>query len=262
MATVKAVKTTALTILKKNWAKACTAAMLPICVVIVLVMGWQLLFVPFGAFGASIITLVIFIAVLMPLWFGCVRYFWRMANSAEDSVDEAFYYFSGFRAYFRAFSFNVRLMLRVLFRGLLTFLPSIVVLLFTSNESFEFIGVSMPQFLFNLRYLIYVFAPVAILYMTYYVLKLYLVSFLFVSDETMKPKECIKRGIAIGKYTRLIFFGHIWGFVGWVALSLLAVTLIFTLPYLLMAYIVECRYNVAYYNLSGKSNAQAPIHEV
>lgn len=262
MATVKAVKSTALTSLKDNWMKSCIAAMLPISVIIVLVLTYQLLLVPLGNLGAGIVIGIFSFLLILPLWLGTLRFFWRMANSADDSVDEIFYYFSDKKAFFCVFEFDLRLTLRIFLVGILVFLPSIIVLLITSNAFFEFIGVSMPHFLFNLRYMVYLFAPAAVFYMTYYVLKLYLVSFLFISDEEMKPKECIKRGIEIGKYTRITFFSHIWGFMGWIVFSLLAVTLIFTLPYLMMSYIVECRYNIAYYNLSGKSSAEPPALEI
>ncbi len=262
MVTTKAVKSTALTHLRGNWARACTVAMIPVFASIAVLLMGYLLTLPFGVIIGDILAVVVFILLCAPLWLGALRVFWRTANGCEDSTAETFYYFSNKKEYLRSLSFNLRVAVHWVIVELILFLPAILTYVFTSGTFFQWIGASTPLLLVNLRYLIYVFEIAAVVLTIVRLIGLYLPAFLFVSDEDMKPKDAIKRGIEIGKYTKSRFSSHLFGFSGWILFSLLFIPLLFTVPYLLMAYVVECRYNVAFYNLSGKAAIDAPMHEI
>ncbi len=262
MVTVKAVKSTALTHLRDNWARLCSVAMVPAFATAIIVLMGYLLTMPFGTIIAQVIAVMVFIFVCSPLWLGALRVFWRTANGCEDTVSEAFYYFTGKQEYLRSLSFNLRVALHWLIVEVILFLPCVIIYIFTSGTFFQWIGASTPLILVNLRYLITVFEIAAIILTVFHLVSFYLPAFLFVSDETMKPKSCIERGVEIGRYTKGRFASHSFGFIHWILLSLLFVPIIFTLPYLIMAYVVECRYNVAFYNLSGQAATEAPMHEV
>ena len=262
MVTTKAVKSTALTHLRDDWGRACTVAMIPVFATIAVALMGYLFTLPFGTVIAGIIAVALFIFLCAPLWLGALRVFWRTSNNCKDSTAETFYYFSGKQAYLRSLSFNLRVALRWIVVGLILFFPCELIYIFTSGEFFRWIGTSTPLILLNFRYLTYFFETAAVLLAVIHLINLYLPAFLFVSDETMKPSECIKRGIEIGRYTKNRFTSHLFGFTGWIIFSLLFIPLIFTVPYLLMAYTVECRYNVAFYNLSGEAAVDVPMHEV
>lgn len=262
MVTTKAVKSTALTTLRGNWSVACTVSMIPVFATIAVFIMGNLFTLPFGNIIADIISVAVFVFLAAPLWLGAVRVFWRMANGCKDSATETFFYFSCKKEYLRCLSFNLRLTVHCLITALIFFLPAIIVYIFTSGTFFEWFGVSMPVFLVNLRYLVYVFELAAVVLTIVHLIGLYLPAFLMVSNENMTAHECFVRGIEIGKYTKNRFFTHLLGFLGWIIFSVLFIPVIFTVPYLLMSYVVECRYNVAFYNLSGKAVFEAPMHEV
>ena len=262
MVTTKAVKSTALEHLRGNWPKACSVAMIPVFATIAVVLIGYLLTLPFGTVIADVISVIIFILLCAPLWMGALRVYWRLANGCDDDVAEAFYYFSGKKEYKRCFLFNLRVTAYWLKVELLVFFPCLLTYVFTNGDFYEWLGISMPLILLNLRYLIYVFYLLAFIVTIIHIVKLYLPAFLLVSDEEMPPVLCFKRGIEVGAYTKSRFSGFAIGFLGWIILSLLFIPLLFTVPYLLMSYVVACRYNVAYYNISGKAQEDAPMHEI
>jgi hypothetical protein len=196
------------------------------------------------------------------LFLGTIRSYWRGANGQIDGVSGCFYYFSSKKERKRAFKFNLILLLHWLKVALLLLLPAIIVHIATGSEIYEFFGISIPLFLMNLRYLDNVFYIIALVLATAHLISLHLPAFLFVSCEDKTPRECFSRGIDIGRYTKSRFFTHLLGFSGWILLSLTLIPLLFTMPYLLMSYVVESRYNVAFYNLSGQSQNQTPIYSV
>ena len=262
MVTTKAVKSTALITLKGKWALSCAQAMIPVFATIMVLLCSKLFSLPFGDVTAYIVFGAMFTLMVAPLWLGTVRSFWRKANNANDSVSDCFYYFSGKEEYLRALKYNLRILLHWLKVSLVLLSPAIVVHIVTSSEIYEFFGVSIPLFLMNLRYFDTVLYIAAIILSAAHLISLYLPAFLFVSSEGMSPKECFERGKEIGVYTKSRFFTHLLGFSGWIVLSLLLIPLLFTMPYLLMAYVVECRYNVAFYNLSGQAQQQMPTFNV
>ena len=77
-------------------------------------------FVPY-IFGA-----VLSFFVLMPLFLGTVRYFWRFTDGAEDSPSEVFFYFSCFSLYKRAISCVFAVGLRCAVVVILCLLPYMV----------------------------------------------------------------------------------------------------------------------------------------
>ena len=262
MVTTKAVKSTALITLRGNWVLSCAQAMVPVFATIIVFLSCILLSLPFGDVLAYIIFALLFAFMVAPLWLGALRTYWRSANGAKSSVSECFYYFSGKEEYMRSLKYNLRILLHWLKVSLILLLPAILVHVFTSNEIYELFGISIPLFLMNLRYLNVVFHIGALILGAAHLISLYLPAFLFVSNEDMKAKECFERGIEIGRYTKSRFFTHLLGFSWWILLSITLIPLLFTLPYLLMSYVVECRYNVAFYNLSGQAQKQTPIYNI
>ena len=262
MVTTKAVKSTALVHLRGNWGRVCTVAMIPVFATIAVLLMGYLLTLPFGVIIGDAIAVMVFVFLCAPLWLGALRVFWRTANGCDDSPAETFYYFTLKKEYMRSLSFNLKVAVHWVVVEFILFLPAILTYIFTSGTFFQWIGASTPLLLVNLRYLIYVFEIAAVVLTVVHLTSLYLPAFLFVSNEEMKPRECINRGIQIGKYTKGRFWSHLLGFSGWIVFSLMFIPMLFTVPYLLMSYVVECRYNVAFYNLSGKAALDAPMLEV
>ncbi len=262
MVTTKAVKSTALITLKGNWAVFCAQAMVPVFATIIVLLSCVLLSLPLGDILASLIFAILFTFVVAPLWLGTVRTYWRSANGVNDGVSGCFYYFSDKQEYKKCLKYSLRILLHWTKVVFILLLPALILYVFTSSEIYEYFGISIPLFLINLRYLDGVFYLAALIVSIAHLITIYLQAFLFVSCENMTPKECFEKGIELGKYTKSRFFTHLLGFSGWILLSVTLIPLIFTLPYLLMSYVVECRYNVAFYNLSGQAQQDMPIYNV
>lgn len=262
MVTTKAVKSTALITLKGNWAVSCSKAMVPVFATIIILLSCVLLSLPFGDILAYMIFALLFTFIVAPLWLGTVRTYWKSANGEMEGVSGCFYYFSGKKEYMRALKYNLKVLLHWLKVAVILLVPAILVNVFTNSETYELFGVSIPLFVMNLRYLDKVFHIAALILAVAHLISLYLPAFLFVSIEDMSPNECFKRGTEIGGYTKSRFFTHLLGFGGWIILSATLIPLLFTMPYLLMSYVVECRYNVAFYNLSGQAQEQTPVYNV
>ncbi|MBE6740498.1 MAG: hypothetical protein E7565_09300 [Ruminococcaceae bacterium] len=262
MVTTKAVKSTALITLKGNWALLCAQAMVPVFATIIIVLSCVLFSLPFGQIASCVIFALSFVFILSPIWLGVIRTYWRKANGVTDGVSGCFYYFSKKANYKRSLKYSFKVLLHWLRVALVLLLPVILIHVATDSEIYELFGISIPLFLMNLRYLDVVFHAVALVLATVHLINLYLPAFIFVSCEDMNPSECFFRGVEIGRYTKSRFFAHFLGFFGWILLSFLLIPLLFTLPYLLMSYVVECRYNVAFYNLSGQQQRKTPIYNV
>lgn len=262
MVTSKAVKSTALITLKENWAQSCAQSMIPVFATIIVFLCSVLLSLPFGNIIAYLIFAVIFSLIVAPLWLGTLRTFWRCANGINDGVSGCFYYFSKKNEYIRSVKFNLMILLHWIKVSLILLIPAILVHILTNSQIYDFFGLSIPLFVMNLRYLGVVFCIGALILGIAHLITLYLPAFLFVSIEDMKPPECLKRGREIGRYTKSRFFTHLISYMGWLVVSILLIPLIFTMPYLMMSYVVECRYNVAFYNLCGQAQMHTSVFNV
>lgn len=261
MIPTKAVKSTALMTLKGKWGNSIVTAIIPFCAFLIVYIAVSLLDLPMGDFSV-IIGIALYVLTVAPLLNGAVRCYWYMANSCESSPMDVFYYFTSLKYYKKALTFNFFITLRLLIVSLIFLSPSYIVSAITNEAFFEFIGVATPIWVLSLEIIVYAVRFVGFVAIIAYAISLYLPAFLFVCDEEMKPRDCIKRGIEIGKYTVNRFASHLLGFVGWMFISMLIVPLVFTAPYLIMSYVVDCRYSIAYYNRFGYRMQGALTHEV
>ena len=259
MIPTKAVKTTALTILRGHWANSVVIALIPVFATVLITLIGSVLTIPFGAFSAIIdIFLVVFF--LSPLWLGALRVYWRMGNGIYDTPAETFYYFENRKNYLRALSFSIKFALNILVFEFIISIPVMVFDFLTSGYLFEIINMPMPVILVELKFLLYLLEIIVLVLTVMHLIRYYLSAFLLVSNEDMKPGECIKRGEEIGKHTKGGFANCILSYTGWILLTVFMIPLIFTAPYLIMSYMVACRFDIAYYNRLGQNSA--PVYEV
>ena len=247
MIEAKAVKSTALATLKDNWAWAIAVCMVPICATFCINIVFNLLY---GVMGlvSYILCAVFFMLCVSPLILGSIRMFWRLAYKEKDNLLSLFYYYESKQSYLKALSFSLRFALKIAISCVVFLILPAAVYAVSSGWIFTVFGAEIPAFANYMGLLVNLLFLCAVFLIIVRFVNLYLTIFLFVADESLSPKQCMIKGVHIGRLTKGMFSVHIFAFSGWIILSLFIVPLPFTLPYLLMSYVVDCRYSVAYYN--------------
>ena len=208
-ATGSAVKHTAKTALKNNWPKAAAVCVIPVCAWLIVGLTTSLTaFVANEAVGTVLFAVLSFF-LLLPLFLGVIRFFWRMIFGADDSPVSVFYWFSGKSNYLRAVKLELLLAVRALFFGLILFIPAMIVDLFSGSFLYDALKIPIPLWTSNLYYLS-----------------------LFV----------------ISKSTMLDFIYLFFSLLGWIILSVLVIPIMFTLPYIITSVSVHTRFAIAEYN--------------
>lgn len=259
MILTKAVKSTALALLKDKWYWAGMVSLIPVFSLIAICLVMSLLFTVIG-YWAILGCFVFGWFLISFLFLGALRMFWRCGNSIDEPLSDMFYCFSAKKNFKRAFSFAFRMLLPTLLNAAVLFLPAILVLLVANGKIFELLGLPIPLFTVGLKDLGYFLILVGFAILLIRLLKYFLAAFIFVSNEELSAGECIDAAKKVAKFTKNMFVSHIFGFSFWLIISLFVLPLVFTAPYLLMSYMVSCRYCVAHYNRLGENVSAAPIY--
>lgn len=252
-ATTKAVKSTAVTALKKNLVSAIFAGMTAVFLTFVFIFLTSVLSLVIGAILSNVLLILAYVFLLFPLYLGLLRFFWRLIYDAIDMPLSVFYYFSSFGLYKKSMKLIFTLLLKVFIVAILVFLPVVAVLLFSKGTIFNFFGANVPVWTANLDAVMGIINFIAVVILLGILLKYHLVPLLIVADEEMDIDEAFNMSVVISKKANLEFISLIASFVGWILLSLFAIPLIFTLPYMLTAYCVYFRFTVAEYNEFAKN---------
>ncbi len=247
-ATAKAVKSTAIIAIKKNVTSAIFAGMTAVFLTLIFNFLASLLSQTIGAFAAIILLIISYILLLFPLYFGLLRFFWRLIHGSIDLPLSVFYYFSAFKLYKRALKFVLTLLFKILTISIFVFLPVAAALLISKGIIFDFLGANVPIWTANLDASMGIINFVAVIILISILLKYHLVPLLLVADEDMDVDEAFNMSVIISKKANIEFISLVFSFFWWILLSLFVIPLVFTLPYLLTAYCVYFRYTVAEYN--------------
>lgn len=242
------VKLTARTALKKNWLKAVASCMTVISVFIVISGVASLVSYIGGNAAAYICEIALGFLLFLPLFHGLIRFFWRMLFGADDSPVSVFYFFSGKKEYMRAMRLITGLCLRLVFFGIILFLPSVIVDIFGGVKIYDLLDIPIPLWTSNLYYLSLFLKTVASVLLFFIMLRYYAAPILSVADEEMEAAEAIHMSSVIYKRTMLDFIYLFFSFAGWILLSLAVIPLVFTMPYFIAAVCVHTRFAIAEYN--------------
>lgn len=186
--------------------------------------------------------------IVLPCCLGLVRYYWRMASGVVDNPVCVFYYFSSRFLYAKALKLLLSLLFRTVFCFAIFYLPALVLELITGSWLYKTLDVTMPIWTVNLSNLIYFLYFIAFVATVFSMLKFYMAPMLLVADENMDPAEALHMSSVVSKRTSLDFVFLCLSFLGWILLSLLSMPLIFTLPYMILAYLLHCSHAVNTFN--------------
>ena len=257
MASNTAVKKTAKTAIKDN-ALACIAAgvvFLFVCLVGVLAM--EVVAMVLSSVAALVFALIFVVAAAFPLYLGLLRFFRRMLWGENDAIVSVFYYFSSKKSFKSAFLLSWNLVARTVAAYLILNIPALVIQALASAELYQVLDVAIPVWSSYLWPLSAFFEIAAVILLVLFMLKFYMAPFLFVSTENTVT-ECIDLAQRISNRTAADYFWFVLSLAGWIVLSVLAVPLVFTLPYFIACYIVYCRFAVAQYNKVVDSMKNTP----
>lgn len=217
-----------------------------------------------GELVANILMIILSVFMLLPLFLGVLRFFWRNLFDSDDNSVSVFYYFSNKKLYKRSMSLILVFVFKTLLFGLLFNIPTFIAQAMTHSFLYELIGLSIPVWSANLTNVIVFLKVLSSVILFFVMLKYYIAPVLFVADDNMDSAEAMHMSSIISKKTSIDFIYFGLSFIGWIILSFLVIPMIFTLPYMITSYLVHVRFAVAEYNvhISSFNKPQYPSFTV
>ena len=191
-------------------------------------------------------TLFSFI-ITFPLVLGVLRWFWRITGGADDSVGGVFYYFSSVNNYILSLKVFWGFFWRTVALTAIVFLPYMIVYAATSPEVYALFGTSVPLGISSLSSIADFLVILGLVGLIVFIIRYYLVTSILFWDETISVHDAFKYSAVVSKGSKSAYFYFVISFIGWFVLSLLAVPLLFTVPYFLASVTVFSRYVINHY---------------
>lgn len=249
------VKATAKTALKGKWFKAAICSFMPIILYFIIIYIVAVLNLVISNVANLLVFPLLCFFGLFPITLGVLRYFWRMLNSADDELVSVFYFFSSSKIYLNFLKNTFYVTLRLVLIAFFCFIPAMLTDLFLGSEIYVFFNIPIPTIISHSWVISSAVKILSAVVFVFIVGRYYLVPFLTVADENMDLSEAMHISSVISKSSFSDFILLVFGFIGWMVLSIFLVPLVFTLPYMLSAYLIHSRFAVAEYNISiEKSN--------
>lgn len=246
----RAVKSTAKAALKGHWFEACCVSIAFMLTVTLIYFSCALLASILPQFVTGILLLVLTLLLICPLFLGIMRFFKNLIFGAHVDFTEIFIYFSAAKAYKRAIRLVLELFARFIFYGIISLIPAGIVKLITSDFFFRILNMDIPLWSASFNTLLSFLMGMAALSVFILMLRYYLAPFLLVADDGMTVGEAIHMSTILSRRSSSELWSLVFSFLGLFFVSLFAIPLIFTLPYLLCALTVHSRYAVTNFNLS------------
>lgn len=243
-----AIKKTAKNSLKANLVKAILVSVIVIFCYLINNNIASLFYLIGGDALATAIFLILNILMLSPVFFGALRYFWRLLCGVADSPLSVFYYFNSKENYKKLLKIVFYLGIRAVILLLILHIPYFIVSLISNIKIYEFLDITTPLWTANLSNILAFLKSIAIIGTVFFMLKYYLAPMLFVADENMDVNEALHMSEVVSKNTLFDFIYLTFSMLGWIILSLLFIPLIYTIPLFIMVYFTHCSYAVAEYN--------------
>ncbi|MBQ8202768.1 MAG: DUF975 family protein [Clostridia bacterium] len=243
-----AVKSTAKAILKGNFYRCVCACLIPIFISLSISFTTAIAGMAIGGTLSYIFMIAMDIFLLVPCFLGLLRFFKRLMWEQKDDILVVFHYFGSFTLYKKAVLSGLAYALRLLLIGVAVYLPSIIISILTRPELYDLLGITMPPFIISLGGALTAFNVISFAVFIIVAVRFYLTPFLLVADEDMDVGEALHMSRVISKKSAIDFVGLFCSLSFWVIISFFVIPLPFTLPYIITAYMVHCRFSVAHYN--------------
>ncbi len=246
------VKATARTALKGRWVEAITVSSLGLFSILIINLLSSIVASSNEhslIYASYIFALVVAVFVLVPLFLGIVRFFWRLTDSANDDISSAFYYFGSRKRYVRAVKLAFILGWRVVTAIILCMLPYFVANVLSSTWLYQTLGQDIPLWAANLILIESFLYIVGVICAVLYISRYYLVAVIAAMDEDLLLLEAVHISCMVSKRSASAFLFLAVSLLGWVLLTFLLAPAIYTLPLILACYAVHSRFAMTNYNL-------------
>ena len=244
----RAVKTTAKAQLKNQWPNCICVGLIPVAAFLFLILFGILIsiMVPKNVLAIPFIFILVVLTVFLsiPLIQGCIRWFWFFSIEKPLGISHVFYYYSEWNLVYKTIVLYTLTIWNLMLKALLCYIPLIISYLLTNQNFYELIGISAPLIipvLWPIYYLLFAVCSVLFIFVAQNNLFALIV---MVIDEDL---DCIEIIILAKKLLKgkngsafLLFFS----FFGWMLINFLGIPLVFTIPYMLMAYAVFAKFLV------------------
>lgn len=195
------------------------------------------------------ILLLSAVFVVLPLFFGVLRFFWRITDGADEGVSSAFHFFTSKNLYIRSLKLTLVTSFKIGLVFLLCLLPFFAVELFSHFLVYDIFKEVLPVWAINLSAFKNLFYTVGSIFAIILSLRYYLIPVIAVMDEKLLVFEAVHISTLLARRNLSSFFGLIFSNLGWILLSFLVLPQIYTLPFLLGCYVVHSRFVMVNYNL-------------
>ncbi len=246
------IKNIALESLKGKWALAIAAVALPFMAFIILLTLIELLCSLAGtALLKSVfafLAAILWIFVIAPMFLGVIRFFSALVLERKLTLSEVFVYFSCKELYLRAVAATVHFTFRMSLLAVVLFLPSVCVD-FVAGGGIDALFGGAPPIWFDSLWIVSIFLRgIAVALLTIIALRYYMFPFIYATDDIRDVSEALSLSLRVTSFGFSSFVGMIFSLFGWIALSLLVLPMLFTLPYILSCYAAHCACAAKLYN--------------
>lgn len=201
-----------------------------------------------GDLFSSIFFIIISLFMFAPVFFGCLRFFWRLLCGVSDNPIIIFNYFTSKENYIKALKLTFNFALKAFVYFIILSIPYFIVSLISNIKTYELLNITIPLWTANLSNIAVFLRSIATVGTIFLMLKYYLAPMLIIADENMDVTEAMHMSVVISKNTMLDFIYLAFSMLGWILLSLLYIPLFFTIPLFITVYLTHCTFAVSEYN--------------
>ena len=253
MPSVVAVKSTVRSVLQGRWLLSITVGLLPLFCYYFFRFATAFFSLYIGEekeYILAILLLLSVVLILLPLLYGVLRWFWRVTDGAEDDLTSAFYYFTNAKLYKRAIKLTLVLFFKIGVIFFLCLIPFFAVSLFSRFLVYDIFKEVLPVWAINISAFKSLFNTFGNLLAIIISFRYYLVPIIAVMDDNLLILEAVHLSTTVSKKSSSSFFSLVCSNLGWIAISILVLPLIYTVPFLIGCYAVHSRYVLVNYNLN------------
>ena len=266
MVSSKTIKATARTNLRSKWTQALAVTVILLAAVFTSILLCELILsvfktVIFNQSGAytwlgSIVALAVSICsfvLSLPVIQGAVRWFWALIIDSELSLSELFYYYSSPKLLSKTLMLYARVIVRYIVTAVICFAPSVAIWFVGENvlQNVREYTEALP--IFSVKPLAIFFAVIGLVFFLKFAFKTSFSMVLIVIDERLDYVDALSLSKKICAKKRFSCVYIILSYFGWLLISLLGITMLYTLPFMLCSYVVSARFAITNYRIQHKN---------
>lgn len=198
--------------------------------------------------AVTLLRILLSAVLVAPAVLGTIRFFWSLTEDGEAEVGTLFYFFSSRKLLFRAIKAYFSFLWRFLLVIIICFLPYNIVNLFTSVDFYNALGFTAPSWLVSVSTANQVLFFIGLVVSSLIIFIFFMAPVLTSVCTGMKMKDVFKNSLLLARGRYAHFLSLVISFAGWLALSLLAFPVVYTMPLFLASYTCFAREVITFSN--------------